>query len=148
MNKPEVQSALHANQSGALPGPWQDCSQAIAYSRDDLLGSMIPVYKELLRDANLVIWVFSGDVDGIVPVLGSRRWIKSLGLPVDTPWRAWQSQTGQIGGWRVDYEGLSFVTVRNAGHMVPYVQPERGYHLVADFLDAASQPPPSRRRSS
>jgi hypothetical protein len=24
----------------------------------------------------------------------------------------------QIGGWRVDYEGLSFVTVRNAGHMV------------------------------
>ena len=28
----------------------------------------------------------------------------------------------QVAGWRIDYEGLTFATVRNAGHMVPYVQ--------------------------
>jgi Serine carboxypeptidase len=43
----------------------------------------------------LRIWVFSGDVDGIVPVLGSRRWIEGLGLPLVTPWRPWRSATGQ-----------------------------------------------------
>ncbi|KAI8466501.1 MAG: serine carboxypeptidase-domain-containing protein [Monoraphidium minutum] len=123
MNKPEVQAALHANQTGALPGPWQDCTSAISYSRADLLTSMLPVYEELLKDGGLQIWVFSGDVDGIVPVLGSRRWVSGLGLDVTAPWRAWQSQTGQVAGWRVDYEGLSFVTVRNAGHMVRAASP-------------------------
>ena len=33
LNRPEVQAALHANVSGTLPGPWQDCTQAIQYSR-------------------------------------------------------------------------------------------------------------------
>jgi hypothetical protein len=42
------------------------------------------------------MWVFSGDVDGIVPVLGSRRWVESLGLPVARAWRAWASATGQV----------------------------------------------------
>jgi hypothetical protein len=23
----------------------------------------------------------------------------------------------QVGGWRIDYEGLTFATVRNSGHM-------------------------------
>lgn len=144
LNKPEVQAALHANQSGVLPGPWQDCTRDITYSRADLLSGMIPVYQEIMERADLLIWVFSGDVDGIVPVLGSRRWIESLNLKVTAPWRYWQSQTGQVGGWRVDYDGISFVTVRNAGHMVPYVQPERAYHLLADFLAAAATPAPSR----
>jgi hypothetical protein len=40
----------------------------------------------------------------------------------------------QVGGWRVDYQNLTFATVRNAGHMVPYVQPERAYHLLGRFL--------------
>lgn len=46
--------------------------------------------------AGLKLWVFSGDVDGIVPVLGSRRWVEGLGLPVLKPWRPWQSTTGQV----------------------------------------------------
>lgn len=51
----------------------------------------------------------------------------------------------QVAGWRVDYDGLSFVTVRNAGHMVPYVQPERAYYMAAEFLReaAAAAGPPS-----
>eukprot|EP00877_Chromochloris_zofingiensis_P013113 jgi/Chrzof1/8055/UNPLg00100.t1 len=80
------------------------------------------------------MWVFSGDVDGIVPVLGSRRWIASLQLSVVKSWQSWASSTGQVAGWRVDYDGLTFVTVRNAGHMVPYVQPERAFYLLTDFL--------------
>ncbi|GBF89345.1 serine carboxypeptidase-like [Raphidocelis subcapitata] len=144
LNNPEVQAALHANQTGQLPGPWQDCTPAIAYSRSDLLSSMLPVYKELIDSGGLQIWVFSGDVDGIVPILGSRRWIEGLGLPLKRAWRAWFSQTGQVGGWRVDYDSLSLVSVRNAGHMVPYTQPERGYNLLAQFLlEAGADLPPA-----
>lgn len=42
------------------------------------------------------MWVFSGDVDGIVPVLGSRRWVAVLGLPTVKPWRPWYSSSGQV----------------------------------------------------
>lgn len=40
----------------------------------------------------------------------------------------------QVGGWRIDYQNLTFATVRDAGHMVPYVQPERAFHLLGKFL--------------
>jgi len=48
-NRPDVQAALHANTTGDLPGPWTSCTQRIAYSRRDLLSSMLPVYDELLK---------------------------------------------------------------------------------------------------
>lgn len=50
----------------------------------------------------------------------------------------------QVGGWRVDYQNLTFATVRNAGHMVPYVQPERAYYLLHQFL-FEDRPQPSLR---
>ncbi|GAB4817359.1 hypothetical protein N2152v2_004405 [Parachlorella kessleri] len=40
-----------------------------------------------------------------------------------------------VGGWTVDYEGLSFATVRGAGHMVPYTQPERALYLFESFVN-------------
>ncbi|WIA18548.1 hypothetical protein OEZ85_009991 [Tetradesmus obliquus] len=141
LNLPEVQAALHANQTRKLPWRWADCTSQISYSRDDLLSSMLPTYRNLLGEG-LKMWVFSGDVDGIVPVLGSRRWVAVLGLPTVKPWRPWYSSSGQVGGWRVDYRNLTFATVRNAGHMVPYVQPERAYHLLSRFL-FEDQPQPS-----
>jgi hypothetical protein len=29
-------------------------------------------------------------------VLGSRRWVASLNLPLAAPWRPWTSSTGQV----------------------------------------------------
>ena len=42
--------------------------------------------------------------------------------------------TGQVGGYVEEYGGLTFSTVRNAGHMVPYTQPERAYHLFSHWI--------------
>lgn len=44
----------------------------------------------------------------------------------------------QVGGYVQSFHGLTFATVRNAGHMVPYVQPLRALDLVTRFL--ADQP--------
>eukprot|EP00197_Chlamydomonas_leiostraca_P008089 CAMPEP_0202867848 /NCGR_PEP_ID=MMETSP1391-20130828/9657_1 /ASSEMBLY_ACC=CAM_ASM_000867 /TAXON_ID=1034604 /ORGANISM="Chlamydomonas leiostraca, Strain SAG 11-49" /LENGTH=607 /DNA_ID=CAMNT_0049547925 /DNA_START=146 /DNA_END=1969 /DNA_ORIENTATION=- len=172
LNLPQVQRALHANVSGELPGPWTDCTRRIRYSREDLLSSMLPTWQQLLAASNrrgnrpLRFLVYSGDVDGIVPVVGTRRWVSGLGLKEASAWRPWISgATGQVGGWVVEYDlpgpttassttndagstndkgrvavkdavqgGLMFATVRNAGHMVPYTQPQRALHLVTHFL--------------
>ncbi|KAK9824563.1 hypothetical protein WJX72_011326 [[Myrmecia] bisecta] len=132
-NRPDVQRAMHANVTN-LPYPWQSCAgEHVNYSLDDLFSSMLPKWHKLLQ-SGLKMLVYSGDVDGIVPVIGSRRWISSLGLPIRDPWRPWMSATGQVGGYVVRYDGLTFVTVRNAGHMVPYTQPERAFYLFSHWL--------------
>lgn len=51
-------------------------------------------------------------------VTGTRRWLRKLGLPVKLQWRPWKSATGQVGGYYEVYDGLTFATVRDAGHMV------------------------------
>ena len=61
--------------------------------RHDLFRSELPVWAELLQ-SRLSMLVYSGDVDGIVPVIGTRRWIAGLGLPILKPWRPWHSLTG------------------------------------------------------
>ncbi|DBA70172.1 TPA: hypothetical protein ACH3X2_012218 [Trebouxia sp. C0005] len=95
-NRPEVQKAMHANTTG-MPGPWVDCNPNIAYSMDDLFTSMLPKYHDILRhQADLNILIFSGDVDGIVPVIGTRRWLASLELPIIKEWRPWYSHTGKL----------------------------------------------------
>ena len=67
----------------------------------------------------LRILVFSGDVDGILPVVGTRRWVAGLGLRTLKAWRPWFSKTGQVAGHVVEYDqSLTFASVRNAGHMV------------------------------
>lgn len=40
----------------------------------------------------------------------------------------------QVGGWTVEHEGLTFASVRGAGHMVPYTQPERAYTLFTSWV--------------
>lgn len=130
--------ALHANTTGEIPGPWQTCSNMIQYNRSDILSSMIPVYKELLSQTAmkpLQILVYSGDVDAIVPIIGTREWISRLNLTEKEPWHPWRSRDKQIGGWTVTYDnGFSFASVRGAGHMVPYTQPERAQTLFLRFV--------------
>lgn len=135
LNRPDVQQALHANVSGTLEGPWHTCTGTIEYSRDDVLTSMLGVWDDLLHRNSIRLLVYSGDIDAIVPVIGSRKWIEGLNLDVVEKWRPWRSSTGQVAGWTQDFErGLSFATVRGAGHMVPYTQPERAMYLFQSFI--------------
>jgi serine carboxypeptidase-like clade 2 len=131
MNRPEVQAAIHANES--LGYKWEDCSMIVNYSRSDLLTSMIPVYQYLMAQPNLRMLVFSGDVDAIVPVTGTRKWLASLDMPITEAWRPW-TVNGQVGGYFTQYEHLAFTTVRGAGHMVPYTQPDRGFHMFKQWI--------------
>ncbi|GAU46151.1 hypothetical protein TSUD_401550 [Trifolium subterraneum] len=74
-----------------------------------------------------------GDTDARVPVTSSRYAINKLKLPINSAWRPWYSGK-EIGGYVVGYKGLTFVTVRGAGHLVPSWQPERALTLISSFL--------------
>lgn len=43
---------------------------------------MVPTYQALIKDNNLRMLVFSGDIDAIVPVTGTRAVLASMNLTV------------------------------------------------------------------
>eukprot|EP00250_Pteridium_aquilinum_P023162 c26310_g1_i1 orf=327-1787(-) len=136
LNIPEVQKALHANVT-KLNYPWSMCSGLVLYKIEDANIDMLPLLKELYMQG-LRIFVFSGDQDSVVPLIGTRALIRQLAgdlqLRTSTPYSAWY-QKGQVGGWTITYgKNLTFATVRGAAHMVPYSQPSRALVMFKSFV--------------
>jgi len=130
MNQPAVQLAIHAK-----PHRWGECSNLVHYSYTDLQKSVIPVYQYFFDNyPQLNILVYSGDVDAIVPYWGTKLWVDSLNRPIKTPWRAWFDSGMQVGGFVEVYDRFTLSTVRDAGHMVPWFQPDRAFILFSSFL--------------
>ncbi|GLT92232.1 hypothetical protein SLE2022_100800 [Rubroshorea leprosula] len=124
LNLAEVQVALHANAtqwSGCSPVGWTDSPTTI-----------LPTIKRLMA-SRIRVWIYSGDMDGRIPVTSSRYSINALKVPVEKAWRPWYSG-GEVGGYVVRYRGVTLVTVRGAGHQVPSNQPERALTMIASFL--------------
>lgn len=136
LNMPEVQRALHV----ISPVTWSGCSNVVytRYKREDIVASMLPVYQELLQEG-LKILIYSGDVDGVVATSATRSWIKALNLTIEMSWYAWNHQN-QVGGWTQKYTGLTFATVRGAGHMVPATKPAQALALFESFLAGGMLP--------
>ncbi len=65
-----------------------------------------PARPHARMQANLRMLVYSGDVDGIVPVVGTRRWVASLRLKERAGWRPWMVN-GQVRGLGGRAGGLS-----------------------------------------
>ncbi|GLT47018.1 hypothetical protein SLA2020_207400 [Shorea laevis] len=124
LNLAEVQVALHAN-----PTQWSGCS-FIGWR--DSPTTVLPTIKQLMA-SGIRVWIYSGDTDGRVPVTSSRFSINTLKVPVEKAWRPWSS-SGKVGGYVVDYRGVTLVTVRGAGHTVPSYQPGRALTMISSFI--------------
>ncbi|KMT17670.1 hypothetical protein BVRB_2g036160 [Beta vulgaris subsp. vulgaris] len=99
---------------------------------------MLPIFKELIT-AGVQIWVFSGDTDAILPLTSTRYSINALKLGTTTEWYPWYDDE-KVGGWSQVYKGLTYVTVRGAGHEVPLTRPRLALLLFQHFL--RNQPMP------
>jgi serine carboxypeptidase-like clade 2 len=142
LNLPEVQNALHANTT-KLPYSWSMCSNVLNYSSQDASTNILPVLKRIIEHG-VRVWIYSGDQDAVVPLLGSRSLVRKLAddinLTVYSPYRAWY-QNGQVAGWSISYgKLLTFATVRGAAHLVPYSQPSRALLLFKTFLSGKGLP--------
>lgn len=68
-----------------------------------------------------------------VPFQGSAVWIANLNRPVVQPWTAWMVD-GQVAGYITKYDLINFITVKDAGHMVPQYQPKLAYKMYEKYL--------------
>ncbi|KAK2989540.1 hypothetical protein RJ640_016664, partial [Escallonia rubra] len=126
LNTAEVQTAFHAKLT-----EWGGCT---TYNWTDAPTTILPVIQNLIA-SDIRVWVFRqafnrpscyihGDVDGRVPVTSTKYSLNWLNLPIETAWRPWYLDH-EVGGYVEEYKGITLVTVRGAGHMVPSYQPER-----------------------
>ncbi|KAG2426414.1 hypothetical protein HYH02_014773 [Chlamydomonas schloesseri] len=132
LNDPAVRQALHAQPLSAI-GPWTLCSDKISYTRNH--GSMIPIHVNNTKTHGLRALIYSGDHDMAVPHTGSEAWTSELGYPVKSPWQPWFVADRQVAGYYVEYgHGLTYATVKGAGHMVPETNPRDSLALFQRFL--------------
>ncbi|KAG6551787.1 hypothetical protein Mapa_006604 [Marchantia paleacea] len=138
LNLPEVQSALHAKKT-----VWSICTDSLNYKMEDLEIKMLPVLRDLLN-SGLRIWIFSGDQDSVIPLIGTRQLTDKLGkefnkTAISPNYTAW-FQGKQVGGWTSTWGSLTYATVRGAGHLVPRTQGPRALQLFTSYLEGSPLP--------
>ncbi|GER49872.1 serine carboxypeptidase-like protein [Striga asiatica] len=128
LNTPQVQKALHVIGTGT-PTQWSGCSDL---QWQDSPSTVLPLIRKLMT-TGLRVWIYSGDTDGIVPVQTTKYSMPKLGAKITIPWYPWH-YNGEVGGYVVGYENVTFVSIKGAGHFVPSYKPQQALAFFASFL--------------
>lgn len=139
LNRKDVQQAL-----GVPPTNWTMCNFVVngKFTRDWMHD--FDQYVPDLLHSNIRVLIYAGDYDYICNWLGNKAW--TLGLEWkghdeflhehDLPWYQNNRPAGifrTLRGKEVRML-LTFITIHDAGHMVPMDQPERAFEMVRRFL--------------
>eukprot|EP00105_Crassostrea_gigas_P027928 XP_011449426.1 PREDICTED: probable serine carboxypeptidase CPVL isoform X1 [Crassostrea gigas] len=136
--KPEVRAAIHVGNLTYNSG-----TQVEIHLINDVMDTVKPWITTLME--NYKVMFYNGQLDIIIPVpmteffLLSIDWSgKDLYRTTDRViWRVNPSDKEVAGYVRV-VKNFYQVIVRNAGHILPYDQPERGYDLIQRFIENRS----------
>jgi cathepsin A (carboxypeptidase C) len=120
---------------------WESCSTPVNQAfAGDWMKDYAGTIPYLLNDGIRVL-IYAGDQDFVCNWLGNEAWTSALEWPGQTvfnstdlsDWTA-QGQSSANGQIR-QYKGLSFLRVYDAGHMVPYDQPEVALQMTNAFIN-------------
>lgn len=113
---------------------WVQCSGDV--SEHYVMSQSLDFYQTFINEhPELRVWFFSGENDAVLPTIGTFRWMDKLNLEIKTEFRQWHF-LNQVGGHVQQYQnGLTLVTVKAAGHMVPQDQRESSFVMLTAFLN-------------
>ncbi|KAH7479146.1 hypothetical protein KRP22_010805 [Phytophthora ramorum] len=154
-NMAEVRDAMHANPAlahwsgDALTTATMDTLSSILGADHSMLqhpqmlkytptlnSEVTPLWRELLESGVKGV-IYHGDADLVCNALGGLWAVESLGLPRLAPRSAWTYAEGnskQTGGFVETFEGITYVTVKGAGHLVPMTEPEEAKQMLDLFV--------------
>ena len=107
-----------------------------------LMFSIIPFVGDITKvlHSGIRVLIYAGDADFICNWIGNKKWVMKLNWKykknfAEVKDSKWTDKSGnkKFGECRT-YKNLSFVRVFNAGHMVPYDQPEASYEMLSKWL--------------
>ncbi|KAJ1344930.1 hypothetical protein BSLG_000445 [Batrachochytrium salamandrivorans] len=136
LNLPEIQEEL------GVDVVYQGCNREINMNflmAGDWMQPYVEYIAPLLED-DVAIMIYAGDADYICNWIGNKAWTMALEWSgqeefesaEDKPWIS--EVTGKAAGEYRYYENFSFVRVYEAGHMVPYDQPEHSLEMINYFM--------------
>ena len=129
----DVRAAL-----GVGKRPWTSCDKLVhTFLLGDWVTNLQPNVIEALN-ADVKVLVYSGDKDWICNWRGGEAWTHKLDYAgkdefnkLDyTAWQVDNVEAGQV----KSAQGLTFLRVYDAGHMVPMDQPKNAFQMLTDFL--------------
>ena len=104
-------------------------------------GESINFYREYIQQLTkegFKVCLFSGTEGIAVATLGTLRWINYSNYTAEKKWKSWRVD-GQVAGMEQKYiSGLTLVTVKGCGHMVPQDNPRIAKALFDKFLESES----------
>ncbi|SCU84275.1 LAMI_0C06898g1_1 [Lachancea mirantina] len=137
MNQPFVQEAL-----GSEVSKYEGCSNDVGIGFVFTGDGSRPFHQYVaeLLDEDIPVLIYAGDKDYICNWLGNLAWTNELDwefrdqyeyLPLK-PWKT--KETTEVAGQVKNFGPLTFLRVYDAGHMVPYNQPEHSLEMVNTWL--------------
>ncbi|KAI3731818.1 hypothetical protein L1987_63008 [Smallanthus sonchifolius] len=141
-NKKSVRQALHIREGTVDKFQLTNTSiralfgkpDTIYYSHD--IFSSLSYYKQLATK-NCHALIINGDHDMTFPYVGTKQWINSLKLRVQSPWQPWFIRNQVVGYEKTYSEGkysLKYATIKGAGHSIAIYKPEESMVVVERWL--------------
>ena len=134
LNRADVRAALHIPISVQA---WEGCTTNKLFNYPFSYEASIWIYT-ILQRYGYHLMHYSGDTDGVVPTLGTRRWIEELGWPVTQEWQPWYTDS-QVSGYTVQYaNNFWFTTVHGVGHMAPQWKKKDVHNMIVKWIHGES----------
>jgi cathepsin A (carboxypeptidase C) len=132
VNDPQVQAILGVSKK------WESCDMTVhAKLTNDWMKNYADQIPPMLNDGIRVL-IYSGDQDYICNWLGNKAWTMEMEWPHKEKFNAAKDVTWSVGDDKAGeirtHEGLSFLRVYDAGHMVPRDQPKNSLVMALSFM--------------
>jgi cathepsin A (carboxypeptidase C) len=136
MNSETTKKALHVDEENPT---WQTCNMMINMSfHVDWMKNFAPYVADILNDG-IPALIYAGDLDFVCNYLGNRAWTLNLDWKHKGEFQAAEEKDWNNGGGLArTSNGLTFLQVFDAGHMVPSDQPEHALQMITQFLNGES----------
>jgi len=117
---------------------WESCNFGVnGQFQGDWMKNYAKHIPEMLGNGHSVM-IYAGDVDFICNYIGNKAWTKAMDWPHKKDFNAAQDKDwkvdGKVGGKVRHANGLTFVQIHKAGHMVPMDQPKAALTMLDQFL--------------
>ncbi|GKC59295.1 putative peptidase S10, serine carboxypeptidase, alpha/beta hydrolase fold protein [Tanacetum coccineum] len=143
-NNKDVQKALNIRQGTVEEWAYTNMSIRYFFNKEDTFCFSFDIlssieYQRQLTNKSCQVLIISGDHDMIFPYVGVQKWIKSLNIPIQSPWKPWLLRS-QVAGYQTTYANngysLKHATIKGAGHVVALSKPEEALFMVNEWLDS------------
>ncbi|KAJ2998256.1 hypothetical protein HDV02_004676 [Globomyces sp. JEL0801] len=138
LNNPQVQKVI------GVARPFKAGSKVVGDAFDNTGDIWIPYHGQVaqLLENNIRVLLYAGDADMICNYLGNKYWALDMEWKGkigfnSAPDRVWNSKlTGKLAGEYRTYQNLTFLKVFEAGHAVPFNQPEHSLEFFNDWINS------------